>query len=203
LERAGQQGIAQGPGRGQGRFAVQALDGERGPGRGDWMRLWDGGQGGLRPFSPDPIEPPEVPDGVRLRLHTPLRMKRDGRFVGPRDFRLADLLRHLYTRLERLAELYGGAPERFAAGPAAGWAGGIELDGVRLRWHDWTRWSSRQHALMQLGGLLGELTLAGPALAEVWPALWAGQWTHVGKGTAFGLGDYRLEPIDRPVSAGA
>jgi hypothetical protein len=45
----------------------------------------------------------------------------------------------------------------------------------------------------QLGGLIGELTIQGPALVELWPVLWFGQWTHVGKGTAFGLGAYRLD----------
>ena len=41
---------------------------------------------------------------------------------------------------------------------------------------------------MQFGGLVGEVALDGPSLPELWPALWLGQWTHVGKGTAFGLG---------------
>jgi CRISPR/Cas system endoribonuclease Cas6 (RAMP superfamily) len=46
---------------------------------------------------------------------------------------------------------------------------------------------------MQLGGLMGDLIIAGPAIAHFWPVLWVGQWTHVGKGTSFGLGAYRLE----------
>ena len=45
---------------------------------------------------------------------------------------------------------------------------------------------------MQFGGLVGEFTVDGPALPAVWPALWLGQWIHVGKGTAFGLGGYRV-----------
>ena len=38
---------------------------------------------------------------------------------------------------------------------------------------------------MQMGGLIGEIELTGPALAALWPGLWLGQWVHVGKGTAF------------------
>jgi hypothetical protein len=45
---------------------------------------------------------------------------------------------------------------------------------------------------MQFGGLIGGLTLDGPALPDLWPAFWLGQWTHLGKGTAFGLGGYRV-----------
>ncbi len=62
-----------------------------------------------------------------------------------------------------------------------------------LRWHEWTRYSSRQHTLMELGGLLGTFELSGPDLAPLWPLLWLGQWVHAGKGTTFGLGAYRLE----------
>jgi hypothetical protein len=57
---------------------------------------------------------------------------------------------------------------------------------------------------MAMRGLVGELELIGPAFASVWPAPWLGQWAHVGKGTAFGLGGYHInEPMrdassDRP-----
>jgi CRISPR/Cas system endoribonuclease Cas6 (RAMP superfamily) len=47
---------------------------------------------------------------------------------------------------------------------------------------------------MQLGGLLGRLTLSGDRLSDLWPLLWLGQHTHLGKGTSFGLGRYRLLP---------
>ena len=62
-----------------------------------------------------------------------------------------------------------------------------------LRWHEWTRYSSRQDALLQMGGLLGEITVAGADLSPFWPYLWLGQWTHAGKGTSMGLGKYRIE----------
>jgi hypothetical protein len=47
---------------------------------------------------------------------------------------------------------------------------------------------------MQFGGLIGEITLEGPAVPALWPAFWLGQWTHIGKGTAFGLGGDRVVP---------
>ena len=40
------------------------------------------------------------------------------------------------------------------------------------------------------GFLLGTFDLSGPDLA---PPLWWGLWLHVGMGTTFGLGAYRLE----------
>jgi CRISPR/Cas system endoribonuclease Cas6 (RAMP superfamily) len=65
---------------------------------------------------------------------------------------------------------------------------------MRLHWHEWTRFSSRQDTRMQMGGLLGDLTLGGPGLPTFWSSLWYGQWVHVGKGTSFGLGAYALDP---------
>jgi hypothetical protein len=65
-----------------------------------------------------------------------------------------------------------------------------------LRWSEWTRFSSRQNTTMQMGGLVGAIALEGSGLAAFWPALWLGQWVHVGKGTSFGLGKYRLRQPD-------
>ena len=39
------------------------------------------------------------------------------------------------------------------------------------------------------------LDLAGHDLAEFWPYLWLGQWTHVGKGTSMGMGAYTIESL--------
>ena len=61
----------------------------------------------------------------------------------------------------------------------------------RLRWRDWRRFSTRQKAEMKLGGLVGEVTYEGE-LAPFLPFLRAGELTHVGKGTSFGLGRYIL-----------
>jgi CRISPR/Cas system endoribonuclease Cas6 (RAMP superfamily) len=48
---------------------------------------------------------------------------------------------------------------------------------------------------MEWTGLVGAATYAGD-LAPFWPYLVFGQWAHVGKGTTFGLGSYRIEPLD-------
>ncbi len=199
LGNAGQQGI----GRDHGRFALNAVQRETVPGSGAWVPVYTAGSGEYhkRPATPLIPPPPPAPGAARLRLLTPLRVKRDGHFIAPRGFTLDDLLRHLYSRLQRLVTLYGGHPETFEQSRAAALLDGLALQDCRLRWHDWTRYSSRQGSLMQLGGLLGELTIHGPTLPALWPALWVGQWTHLGKGTAFGLGAYRLVPPDHCAGA--
>jgi hypothetical protein len=60
-----------------------------------------------------------------------------------------------------------------------------------MRWHDWTRYSSRQRQAMTLGGLVGKVELEGD-IAPFADVLARGQWLHVGKNATFGLGHYRL-----------
>jgi CRISPR/Cas system endoribonuclease Cas6 (RAMP superfamily) len=51
---------------------------------------------------------------------------------------------------------------------------------------------------MQMGGILGSFLLNGEELADFWPYLWLGQWTHAGKGATMGLGRYRIVTASLP-----
>lgn len=64
-----------------------------------------------------------------------------------------------------------------------------------MQWHDWERYSSRQRATMTLGGLAGTITYEGP-IGRSLPLLRLGEVTHAGKGTSFGLGQYRIVAVD-------
>lgn len=61
-----------------------------------------------------------------------------------------------------------------------------------LYWHDWERYSNRQETRMKLGGFMGEITYEGE-LKAFWPYIRLGEYMHVGKGSSFGLGRYRIE----------
>jgi len=65
----------------------------------------------------------------------------------------------------------------------------VEVKKSTLRWRDWQRYSTRQETRMKLGGLVGQITYGGE-LAPFMPFLRAGELTHAGKGTSFGLGKY-------------
>ncbi|MCF7992153.1 MAG: CRISPR system precrRNA processing endoribonuclease RAMP protein Cas6 [Thiohalocapsa sp.] len=185
---AGRRGI----GKTRGRFSVARVEHERTPGNGDWQAVYEQRSGTYTGCAPAPLLPPSAPAAVRLRLITPLRLKRDGHFVGARELTAADLVKTLYRRLRALGELQDRNCDAFDPRNAGAVAERVQLHADWLRWYEWTRYSSRQDTLMQFGGLIGELSLAGPGVAELWPALWLGQWTHIGKGTAFGLGGYRV-----------
>jgi hypothetical protein len=59
---------------------------------------------------------------------------------------------------------------------------------------DWIRYSSRQAQEMHLGGVLGSYRISNAYLEPLWPLLYLGQWTHAGKNTSFGLGQYVIIP---------
>ena len=60
-----------------------------------------------------------------------------------------------------------------------------------LYWHDWERYSNRQKTRMKLGGFMGEITYKGD-FEPFLPYIRLGEYVHVGKGSSFGLGRYRI-----------
>jgi len=125
---------------------------------------------------------------ISLEFTTPLRLQRNGHALPPEKLDARTLLMALARRANLLAEFHAHGPliDDFSALTKA-------CDGIRdtrqLVWRDWTRYSSRQHQAMALGGVVGTWTLEGD-LAPFAPYLHLGKWLHVGKEAAFGLGAY-------------
>ena len=146
----------------------------------------------MRPW---PIEVPGVPPAVRVVLQQPLRLQRRGRLVGPDELDVPALATALMRRVSALSEIAAGQPiHADFAGIKAACSHDVSMRDAALRWFDDTRYSGRQGQRIPVGGLLGAFTLVG-GLAPLWPWLWVGQWTHMGKGAVMGLGGYRLESL--------
>ena len=191
MSRAGQRGLGS---RG-GRFALRRVSAEQRLGGGNWQPVYDAESGEYQRLV---AAPPEIPEPAplttaQIHIETPLRIKRHGHFIGAADLTPRDLLRNLLFRLASLSDLYGASEGRFDWAGLGRLAEDLQLRSSDLSWTEWTRFSSRQQTTMQMGGLVGDLVLEGPALPALWPALWLGQWTHIGKGTSFGLGKYQLK----------
>ncbi|RMH36982.1 MAG: CRISPR system precrRNA processing endoribonuclease RAMP protein Cas6 [Nitrospirae bacterium] len=127
---------------------------------------------------------------VTVQFLTPARIRYQGELTKSLPFHV--LVRPLLRRVALLSYFHcegpdGGVPFQDLIALAER----VQTVTAELRWFDWERYSSRQRSRMALGGWLGEVTYEGP-LGPFVPLLRAGEICHVGKGTSFGLGRYRL-----------
>ena len=189
LRRGGQTGIGKGAARGDGRYALARVEQETATG---WQPIYTPG-GRLESLPAQMPTIPPLPSGaVRVDLLTPLRLKVTDDLVTPERLRFRDFFSALLRRLSLLSYFHTDTPLDTDFRALVQAAEAVPITEPDLRWHDWTRYSARQDALLQMGGLVGAFTLPGAALAPFWPCLWLGQWTHAGKGAVMGLGRYRL-----------
>jgi CRISPR/Cas system endoribonuclease Cas6 (RAMP superfamily) len=63
-----------------------------------------------------------------------------------------------------------------------------------LRWYDWERYSARQDTRMKMGGFIGKVVFEGD-IEEFMSLITLGEHVHVGKGTSFGLGKYKIREM--------
>ena len=136
-----------------------------------------------------PTCPPER-SRLTVRFLTPTRIQYQNRLTSDVTFEI--LLRALLRRLSLLSEVHCGEVLDLDYRKLIGNAREqVRTESAHLRWHDWERYSARQDTRLKMGGFVGEITFAG-RLAEFLPFLVLGQYLHVGKGTAFGLGKYEI-----------
>ncbi len=132
--------------------------------------------------------------GVRVRFLTQTRLKESETFVRRPAFQV--LLRRLLGRLSSLSRFHCGAPLDVDFRALIEQAAQVQLIRDETEWTAWARYSGRQDRRMEWTGLVGTAVYEGD-LRPFWPYLVLGQWTHVGSGTTFGLGGYRIEEGQR------
>jgi CRISPR-associated endoribonuclease Cas6 len=154
--------------------------------------LWDAENSRLEPHDPVLTVPP-LPEtaAITLRIVTPMRLQNQGHAIAREGLTPRTLFTALLRRASLLFELHAGLPSLASDASRLAAAAGRLSDERRLKWKDWTRFSSRQEREMTLGGVIGEWTLSGD-LGELLPWFWLGQWLHVGKNTTMGMGRYSL-----------
>ena len=150
--------------------------------------------GGMMAVPADEPCVPPAPDAVRVHLLSPLRVRRDGRYVRPGDFDFRAFAANLLRRSSLLTYFFGKTPLEVDFAALLHDAESVCLEDVQLRWWELSRRSSRQGSVVPMGGLVGAFTVRSTELASFWPCLWLGQWTHIGKGCTMGLGRYVLAP---------
>lgn len=154
--------------------------------------VWDAERSRVLPHQPG-LEVPAFADceAVTLHFHTPLRLQHQGQPLPVNQLSPRALVTTLLRRASLLFELHADRSD-VVSDPHELAARAEQLQDERcLQWLDWTRYSSRQHQEMTLGGVVGTWRLRGD-LGPLLPWLWLGQWLHVGKSAVMGMGGYRL-----------
>ncbi len=191
LARAGERGI----GKQRQPFRLASVRQAAGADLSDWREIHHPGQ----PLASHPgVMPaiPELPAAIGVEILTPMRLRRNEQHVTPETFRFADLFGFLLRRISMLTYFHTDTPLETDFAGLTRRSRSVRLIDPLLRWRDWTRYSSRQQTRMEMGGLVGSFRLDGGELAEFWPYLWLGQWTHVGKAATMGLGRYRIAGVE-------
>ena len=146
-------------------------------------------------------QPPKVPHTVRLHLITPLRLKYGGNLVGLKEFNFQLFFRFLLRRLSLLSFYFCDSQLEVDFKNLIEEAKTVRILESDISWRNWTRRSSRQKCYLKMGGLTGTFKLQGRDIAPYWEYLWAGQWTHLGKGCTMGLGRYIIEPLNQKIAS--
>jgi hypothetical protein len=136
--------------------------------------------------------PPACTARIRVQLLSPLRLQRDGRIVRAGQFTAHDFGLAVLRRIQLLAWAHGQGPA--PASPLAA-LDDLDVGCADLCDQRGSRYSARQHRRLPLNRLTGSFELIGDGLPALWPWLWAGQWTQVGKSATQGLGAYRVHVV--------
>jgi CRISPR-associated endoribonuclease Cas6 len=127
---------------------------------------------------------------LKLNFLTPTRILYDGRLTLNLEFHI--LIRNLLRRLSLLYYFHcNGDPSEWDFKGIIEMAKEVKVKESNLRWYDWERYSGRQETRMKMGGFVGEITFDGN-VEPFMPLIKAGEVLHVGKGTGFGLGKYKI-----------
>jgi hypothetical protein len=131
-----------------------------------------------------------LPQGpLTIEFLTQTRLKHEGRFIRHPGFQV--VFRRLLGRLSSLARFHCGAPLEVDFRGLIDQAASIGLAQDGTKWTRWQRYSSRQDRHMEWEGIIGCATYEGD-FTPFWEFMKFGELVHVGHGTTFGLGKYRV-----------
>jgi len=134
---------------------------------------------------------PEPPHTVSISFITPARIKYKNSLTKDLEFHV--FFRNLLRRISLLSYFHCGYRiDDSGFKDLIEQSRKIKTAKQSLYWHDWERYSNRQKTRMKMGGFMGEIAYKGE-LKEFWPYIRLGEYVHVGKGSGFGLGRYRIE----------
>jgi len=122
---------------------------------------------------------------VTVKFTTPLRIKKDNRFVRDDNIELKDIVNSIYQReMQLLGYGYKKFPHEIKG----------DIVEKKLNYKELMRKSNRQKTTMNLGGVMGKISIKN-LNKECYEVLKLGELIGVGKSTVFGLGKIEVEEI--------
>ena len=125
----------------------------------------------------------KTPTIIKLKLITPLRLKKNGRFLKPDTLDVKDIL---ISIIGKKAFYENQEKKRIEHFP--------QIVMKDLKFLDLTRYSNRQKTKMKVGGIVGEMVINN-LTPQTYNLLKYGEITGVGKLNSFGLGKIEVEEL--------
>ena len=135
---------------------------------------------------------PQLALQAEIELITPMRLQSRGKPLFQVDF--AIFFPFLLRRVTAMLACHAGVEPVVDPAGLIARAGQVKTIVNRLRWTDWRQLNGIERQ-QDLGGLLGSLQVAGPALPDLAWLLHLGRLLHLGKGAAYGTGRYLLRNL--------
>jgi len=131
-------------------------------------------------------------DKWALSFKTPTRIIHEGRLA--RRFTPLGLVASLIRRLDLLMKIHQEPGFNLGFPTEEKILEGVRIVEDRTYPVQHTSYSGRQKEKLRLQGFMGDVILSGGG-KELWALLVAGEIVHVGKGTSFGFGTYKIEEV--------
>jgi hypothetical protein len=127
---------------------------------------------------------------LRLLFLTPTRLRLQKNVQGQLLFE--QLVKRLSLRLTMLTQTYSATKLGYDYQSLLAQARTATTQTDKLWQQELRRYSNRQEKKIEQDGFMGEAVFTGTAISQLLPLLIAGEFLHVGSGTAFGLGRYHI-----------
>lgn len=132
------------------------------------------------------LEIGDIKKDIELHFFTPLRIKKDNRFIRRDELELKDIINSIYQRqLQLLGKPYRKFPYQIQG----------DIVDKNISYKELTRASNRQKTTMNIGGLVGSMKIKN-LNKECYEVLKVGELIALGKQTVFGLGKIKLKEIN-------
>lgn len=126
---------------------------------------------------------------LSIFFETPVRVKKDGKFIQNLDFET--FITNVLRRISLILEYYSDVKMNINYKELIQEAKKICIDEINTRWVKQERYSTRRGGRLSTGGMIGKITYVGD-LDEYYPYIKFGQLLHIGKGCVMGLGKYEV-----------